>query len=132
MSRIRALMPRLEPLQTSSELSGPTSGSAHTTSPGLTVTPPRTTGTLTEPGLLFTVPWQETWRVQTGKPMSRRSAESRTPASITSPRTPRAISDEASRSPNIPWVDGAVLTTTKTSPSWHTSTAAWIMMLSPG
>ena len=32
----------------------------------------------------------------------------------------------------MPWVDGAVLVTTSTSPSRHTSTAAWIIRLSPG
>ena len=32
----------------------------------------------------------------------------------------------------MPCVDGAVVATTKMSPSWHTSTAAWIMRLSPG
>ena len=57
---------------------------------------------------------------------------SRTPASITRPRTPRAINDVAISSPNMPWVDGAVLATTSRSPAWHVSTAAWIMMLSPG
>ena len=89
-------------------------------------------GTFTDPGVLFTVPWHDTWRVHTGNPISRSSVVSRTPASMTSPRTPRAISDDASSSPNIPCVEGAVVVTTSTSPGQQTSTAAWIMMLSPG
>ena len=108
------------------------SSSAHTTSPGATATPPRTTGTLTEPGDAFTVPWHDTWRDHTGKPSWRSSWVSRTPASITRPRTPRAMSELASNSPNIPCVDGAVFVTTRTSPAEQTSTAAWIIRLSPG
>jgi hypothetical protein len=32
----------------------------------------------------------------------------------------------------MPSVDGEVVVTTRTSPGRHTSTAAWIMRLSPG
>ena len=42
------------------------------------------------------------------------------------------MSDVASSSPNMPWDDGAVFVTTSTSPALHTSTAAWIIRLSPG
>src|SRR5512133_3982504 len=51
---------------------------------------------------------------------------------MTSPRTPRAASEVASSSPNIPSVHGEVVVTTSRSPPWHCSTAAWIMRLSPG
>ena len=93
------------------------SSSAQITSPALTIAPPSTTGTLTDPGDALTVPSHDTWRDHTGKPISRRSSVSRTPASITRPRTPRAITEVASSSPNIPCVDGAVLATTRMSPS---------------
>ena len=46
--------------------------------------PPSTTGTFTDPGLAFTVPWHDTWRDHTAKPIARSSAVSRTPASMTS------------------------------------------------
>ena len=67
-----------------------------------------------------------------GKPIARSSATSRTPASMTRPRTPRAASEVASSSPNIPSVHGEAVVTTSRSPAWHCSTAAWIMRLSPG
>src|SRR5262245_54850291 len=108
------------------------SSSAQITSPGEITIPPSTTGTLTDPAVALTVPWHETWRDHTGKPSWRSSAVSRTPASTTSARTPRAITEVASSSPNMPCEDGAVLVTTRTSPSSHTSTAAWIIRLSPG
>jgi hypothetical protein len=68
----------------------------------------------------------------TGKPISRSALASRTPASMTSPLTPRAISDVASRSPNMPSVLSVVQPTTSMSPGWHCSTATWIIQLSPG
>ena len=48
------------------------------------------------------------------------------------PVTPRAISEVASRSPNMPSVLSAVQPTTRMSPGWHCSTATWIIQLSPG
>jgi hypothetical protein len=61
---------------------------------------------------------------QTGKPMAVMSATSRTPASMTSPATPRACADTASSSPNIPSVDSDVVETTSTSPARQSSSAA--------
>ena len=81
--------------------------------------------------MAFTVPMAEMAFAQTGKSMAVRSATSRTPALITSPATPRARSEVASRSPNMPSVDSAVQVTTRTSPAWHSSIAAWIIRLSP-
>ena len=51
---------------------------------------------------------------------------------MTRPRTPRAASEVASSSPNIPSVHGEVVVTTRRSPARHCSTAAWIIRLSPG
>ena len=70
---------------------------------------PHTIGTFTDPGVAFTVP--EAWiaRDQTGRPKRRRSEMSRTPASTTTPAHPRAITDVASNSPNIPFVEGEVV-----------------------
>ncbi len=64
--------------------------------------------------------------------MRRSSNTSRTPASTTTPTHPLAITDVASSSPNIPFVEGAVVAMMRMSPGSMTSTAAWIMMLSPG
>src|SRR5215470_12592977 len=47
------------------------SSSAITASPGITLTPARTTGTFTEPSAAFTVPLAEIARDHTGKPISR-------------------------------------------------------------
>ena len=69
------------------------------TSPASIAAPAQTTGTLTEPSVSLTVPCAETAFDQTGKPISVRSRTSRTPASMTSPRQPRAIAEVASRSP---------------------------------
>ena len=55
--------------------------------------------------------------------MDRRSATSRTPASITSPRIPRALHDVARRSPKYPSVHGEVGVTTRMSPGCATSSA---------
>ena len=44
--------------------------------------PPTLTGTFTEPGVAFTVPWHDTYWLHTGNPIDRRSLVSRTPASI--------------------------------------------------
>src|SRR6476659_1618358 len=108
------------------------SSSATTTSPGRTATPAQTTGTLTQPSVDFTVPFADMARDQTGKPICWRTATSRAPASITKPRTPRAFSEVAKRSPNIPSVLSVVQATTSTSPARHCSAATWIIQLSPG
>ncbi|MNT81813.1 hypothetical protein D3C72_2214510 [compost metagenome] len=71
-------------------------------SPGRTSAPAHTTGTLTLPGVAFTVPLADTARDQTGKRMASNAITSRQPASMTSPRTPRAAQDVASSSPNMP------------------------------
>jgi hypothetical protein len=54
---------------------------------------------LTEPSVSLTVPCAETAFDQTGNLISPRAAMSRTPASMISPTTPRALSDVASNSP---------------------------------
>ena len=51
---------------------------------------------------------------------------------MTSPRTPRAISEVARRSPKYPSLEGAIVPTTSTSPACASSTATWIIQLSPG
>lgn len=51
---------------------------------------------------------------------------------MTRPRTPRWRSAVAKSSPKRPSRDGEVVVTTRTSPSRHCSTAAWIIRLSPG
>src|SRR6185295_52964 len=99
--------------------------------PGRTTAPAHTISTLTEPALDFNVPSAEIALDQTGKFIAVISATSRTPASITSPAMPRARHEVASNSPNIPCVDSNVVATTKTSPGSQTSTAAWIIRLSP-
>ena len=78
--------------------------------------PAQTTGTLTEPSVAFTVPLAEIAFDHTGKPISRSDLASRTPASMTSALTPRAISEVASRSPNMPSVLSAEQPTTRMSP----------------
>ena len=78
------------------------------------------------------MPLAEIARDQTGKPISVSAFTSRQPASITSPITPRATSEVASSSPNMPSVLSEVQPTTSTSPFWHCSTATWIIQLSPG
>src|SRR5262249_40071465 len=108
------------------------SSSATTTSPGTTWTPAHTTGTLTEPRLSLTVPLAEIVRDQTGKAISVISPASRQPMSITTPRAPRALSEVASSSPTAPSELSLEQATTSTSPGWITSTATWIIQLSPG
>src|SRR5437867_12279088 len=102
------------------------------TSPARTLAPAQTTGTLTDPGVAFTVPCALIALAHTGNPIAVMSVTSRTPASITRPATPRARADTASSSPNIPSVDSDVVVTTSTSPVRQTSSAAWIIRLSPG
>src|SRR4030095_275881 len=102
------------------------------TSPGRTRAPAQTISTFTDPGLALTVPCAEIALAQTGKSIAAMSAESRTPASITSPAIPLARQEVARRSPNIPSVDSDVGATTSTSPVAQTSIAAWIIRLSPG
>jgi hypothetical protein len=63
------------------------------------IAPAQTTGTLTDPRVALTVPWADTAFDQTGKPILVRSSTSRTPASMTRPRQPRAMAEVASRSP---------------------------------
>lgn len=108
------------------------SSSATITSPGRITWPSTAIGTLTEPPVALTVPWADTARDQAAKPMSRSSWVSRMPALMTMPRTPRRWSAVANSSPNRPSVHGEVVVTTRTSPSPHCSTAAWIIRLSPG
>src|SRR5258708_12046086 len=93
--------------------------------------PAQTTGTLTAPSVAFTVPLAEIALDHTGKPISRSDFTSRHPASITRPVTPRAISEVASRSPNIPSVLSVVHPTTRISPGPHCSTATRITQLPP-
>src|SRR5436190_189537 len=83
---------------------------------GRTIAPAHTTGMFTDPGVALTVPWALMAFAQTGKFIAVMSVTSRTPASITSPTTPRARAETASSSPNIPSVDSAVVVTTRTSP----------------
>ena len=80
----------------------------------------------------MTVPAAETHRDQTGNRICASSLTSRQPASMTSPRTPRAASAVASSSPKYPSSQRDVGATTRTSPSAHCSTATWIIQLSPG
>ena len=74
-------------------------------------------GRLTEPGVSLTVPWALTAADHTGKPVAGGSATSQTPASMTRPRTPRAASEVASSSPNIPSVHSEATATTSRSPA---------------
>src|SRR5574337_194595 len=78
------------------------SSSATITSPGFTSAPAHTTGTLTEPSVALTVPLAEIVLLQTGNFISASVLTSRTPASITSARAPRAMKLVASRSPKYP------------------------------
>src|SRR4029078_6488390 len=78
------------------------SSSGTTASPGFTLIPAQPTDTFTAPNVAFTVPLAEIAFDHTGKPISRNALASRTPASITSPLTPRAISEVDSRSPTMP------------------------------
>src|SRR5271166_4246661 len=92
------------------------SSSATIASPGLTSAPAQTTGMLTEPSVAFTVPLALTHLLQTGKPISVSVLTSRTPASMTSARAPRALNEVASRSPKKPSVHSAVIAATTMSP----------------
>ena len=87
---------------------------------------------LTLPSVALTVPRAEIARDHTGKPISCNAFTSRQPASMTRPTTPRAISEVASRSPNMPSVLSALSATTSMSPGWHCSTATCSIQLSPG
>jgi len=69
------------------------------TSPGGTHIPAQTTGMLTEPSVALTVPRLLIALLQTGKPIPVSVFTSRTPASMTSARAPRAWKLVASRSP---------------------------------
>jgi len=102
------------------------------TSPGFTSMPAHTTGTLTDPGVAFTVPCAEMALAHTGNFISVSSLVSRTPASMIKPATPWAWHEVPSKSPNMPSVDSEVVTTTKTSPGLQTSIEAWTIRLSPG
>ena len=101
------------------------------TSPGCTIAPAHTTGMFTDPAVAFTVPCALIAFAHTGKFIAVMSVTSRTPASMTRPDAPRARDETASSSPNIPSVDSAVVVTTSTSPSRHSSSDAWIIRLSP-
>jgi hypothetical protein len=48
------------------------------------------------------------------------------------PTPPRALSEVASRSPNMPSVLSVVQATTSMSPGLHCSMATWSIQLSPG
>ena len=89
-------------------------------------------GTLTDPNVALTVPWADMAVDQTPKPIARRSRVSRTPASITIARHPRAMADVAKRSPKYPMSQGAVGARTMMSPCCNCSIATWIIQLSPG
>ena len=67
------------------------SSSATMASPGFTAAPAQTIGMFTEPSVAFTVPLALTHLLQTGKPISVSVRTSRTPASMTSARAPRAM-----------------------------------------
>src|SRR5580658_1710940 len=102
-----------------------------TTSPGWIAAPAHTTGIFTDPAVALTVPCALMALDHTGKSMAVSSLTSRTPASMINPRTPCATREVASKSPNMPSVESEPVVTTRTSPGWHTATAAWIMRLSP-
>ena len=108
------------------------SSSATITSPGLTSAPAHTTAIFTEPMVAFTVPLAEMALGQTGKPILRRTPTSRQPASMISPRAPRAWNDVASKSPNMPSSLSALSATTTTSPGLICSAATCSIQLSPG
>src|SRR6476661_2187370 len=108
------------------------SSSPTTTSPGSTAAPAHVTGTLTDPSRFFTVPWADTHLDHTGNFIAVSSTMSRQPASITSPRTPRAAKVVASSSPKYPYSEGDSGATINTSPGSHCSTATWIIQLSSG
>jgi hypothetical protein len=61
--------------------------------------PAHTTGMLTEPSVALIVPLLLMALLHTGKPISVSVFTSRTPASMTSARAPRAMKLVASRSP---------------------------------
>ncbi len=82
--------------------------------------------------MAFTVPCELTARLQIGNFISVKGATSRHPASMISPFTPRARSEVASSSPKYPSVQNDVGATTRMLPGVHTSTATWIIRLSPG
>src|ERR1700749_4627315 len=90
------------------------------------------TGTFTDPKLALTVPCAQIFLAHTGNFISVSVATTRTPASMISAITPRALSDVANKSPKYPSLQGELGATTSTSPGLHTSTATWIIQLSPG
>jgi hypothetical protein len=61
--------------------------------------PAQTMGMFTEPSVALIVPLLLMALLHTGKPMLCSSFTSRTPASMTRARAPRAMKDVASRSP---------------------------------
>ncbi|MCY1381659.1 hypothetical protein D9M69_695930 [compost metagenome] len=75
------------------------SSSATITSPGVTSMPAHTMGMFTEPSVALIVPLLEMALLHTGKPIFCSSFTSRTPASMTSARAPRAWNEVASKSP---------------------------------
>src|SRR5690606_21455798 len=75
------------------------SSSATITSPGVTHMPAQTTGMFTEPSVALIVPLALIALLHTGNCISCSVFTSRTPASITSARAPRAWKLVASRSP---------------------------------
>ena len=108
------------------------SSSAHDDVAGRHDPRPSTTGTLTDPALAFTVPWHETCCDPHGEAhLAQLGGMSRTPASMTRARTP-GHQRRRQQVAEHPVCEGEVVVTTSTSPARHTSTAAWIIRLSPG
>jgi hypothetical protein len=87
---------------------------------------------LTEPSVALTVPLELMARLQTGKFISVSVFTSRTPASITSARAPRAWKEEARRSPKKPSVLSVVQPAITMSPGWICSATTCSIQLSPG
>jgi hypothetical protein len=108
------------------------SSSATITSPGCTSAPAQTTGMFTEPRVALTVPLELMARLHTGNPISVSVFTSRTPASITSARAPRALKEVAIRSPKNPSVLSVVQAATTMSPGCNCSATTCSIQLSPG
>ena len=92
----------------------------------------RRSGSARSPASPSPCPGRRSPSTRPGSPSRSASATSRTPASMTSPRTPWARRLAASRSPTYPSSHGLVGVTTSRSPGCACSTATWIDQLSPG
>ena len=94
------------------------SSSATTTSPGFTITPPSTTGTLTDPAVALTVPCALTCASPDGEPHRAQFGHVAHAAGGDEARTPRTCSGVAISSPMNPVRrDRSTGTTTITSPA---------------